>query len=85
MARSLLDPGQIIKSAFDDASESFKIQNSGGTLVPEEYDEIDLTYIVAGNGSGEVGVVVYKLAGNTIATLTLAYDASNRLTQVVKS
>lgn len=54
-------------------------------LAITEYDEIDLTYIVAGNGTGEIGTVVYSLATVPVATLTLTYDASNRLTNVTKS
>lgn len=50
-----------------------------------EYDEIDITYIAAGNGVGEVGTVVYSLAAAPVATLTLTYDASNRLINVTKS
>lgn len=85
MSKSLLDPGQIVQQAFDEPSNAFKVENIGGNLVPAQYDEIDLTYIVAGNGAGEVGTVIYKLATATIATLTLSYDASNRLIQVLKS
>jgi len=50
-----------------------------------EYDEIDVTYIAAGNGAGEVGTVVYSFAAAPVATLTLTYDASNRLINVIKS
>lgn len=59
--------------------------NVASSLVPVTYDEIDLTYIVAGNGTGQVGTAVYKLAGTTVKTLTLSYDASNRLSTVVAS
>lgn len=57
----------------------------GGSLAPVEHDELEITYVAAGNGAGEVQTVVYKLASATVATLTLTYDASNRLTGVVKS
>lgn len=57
----------------------------GGSLAPVEHDELEITYVVAGNGIGEVETVLYKLAAATVATLTLSYDASNRLISVVKS
>ena len=50
-----------------------------------EYDEIDITYIAAGNGAGEIGTVVYSFATVVQYTLTLTYDASNRLINVLKS
>jgi hypothetical protein len=56
-----------------------------GALVPKAYDEINLTYITIGNGIGQVGTAVYKLASATQATLTLSYDSSDRLSSVVKS
>lgn len=55
------------------------------SLVPSSYDAIDLTYVASGNGVGEVETVTYKLSGSTVATLTLSYDASNRLSGVSKS
>jgi len=56
-----------------------------GSLVPEHYDQIDLTYIIAGNGTGQIGVVVYKLLTVTIATLTLTYNASSQVISIVRS
>jgi hypothetical protein len=53
-----------------------------------EHDYFALTYVAAGNGIGEVETITYKLggaAGTTTATLTLAYDASNRVISVTKS
>lgn len=114
---SQLDPGQIIKHVYDDATETIKVEvvsgvsvgavsikdgttndevtvdSSGslqtrvvsGTLVSQTYNEIDLTYIAAGNGVGEIATATYKLSGVVVATLTLSYDASNRLSTVVKS
>ena len=59
-----------------------KVLNS---LVPTVYDEITLTYVVAGNGIGEIATAVYEQAGATVATLTLSYDANNKLSNVVRS
>lgn len=57
-------------------------------LVPEAFDYQALTYVVAGNGQGEIETVTYKTGGaggTTVATLTLAYDGSNRLSSVTRS
>lgn len=59
-----------------------------GNLVPETFDYLSLTYVAAGNGAGEIETVVYRTggaAGTIVATLTLGYDASNRLTSVTRS
>lgn len=56
-----------------------------GSLVPEEHDYINIAYVGA---TTDVQTVVYKLggaAGTTVATLTLAYDGSNRLQSVTRS
>jgi len=52
------------------------------------YDYIALTYVAAGNGVGEVETVTFKTGGSggtTIATLTLAYNASNEISSVTKT
>ena len=52
------------------------------------HDHITLTYVAAGNGAGEIETVVYRRGGsggNVLATLTLAYDASNNLSTVTQS
>jgi outer membrane murein-binding lipoprotein Lpp len=59
-----------------------------GSLVPNTHDYVATTYVAAGNGVGEIETVVYKTggaAGSTVATLTLAYDGSNRLSSVTRS
>jgi hypothetical protein len=50
-------------------------------LVPFPHDQVVLTYDSAGN----VATAVYKLATVTLATLTLTYDSSNRLTNIVRA
>ena len=54
-------------------------------LVPESYNSIDLTYIVSGNGIGEIATVVYKLDTVPVATLTLAYNTDDKLSSVTKA
>jgi len=56
-----------------------------GSLVPVAFDEQDITYVTVGNGIGEIETVVYKLASTTVATLTMTYDANDKLINVVKS
>lgn len=59
-----------------------------GNLVPETFDYLALTYVAAGNGTGEIETVVYKTGGaggSTVATLTLAYDGSDRLNAVTRT
>ena len=48
------------------------------------YDSITLTYVASGNGAGEIETVVYSLDGTTVATLTLSYNASNKLESITK-
>jgi hypothetical protein len=52
------------------------------------HDYIALTYVAAGDGAGEVETVTYKDGGSggiTVATLTLGYDASDRLDEVTRT
>lgn len=58
---------------------------TAGSLSPVEYDEQVISYVLAGNGIGEIFQIVYKLATVTVLTVTLSYDSSNRVTGVVAS
>lgn len=85
---SSLDMSQVIRSSVTELAGgglAQKVAVYGGNLVPEQYDEIGLSYITSGPGTGEIGTVVYKYAGNTIVTLTLTYDISNRIIGVTRS
>lgn len=60
----------------------------GSFTPPEVFDYADITYVAAGNGAGEIETVVYKSGGSggsTVATLTLTYDASNRISSVART
>ena len=57
----------------------------GGSLAPVAFDEIALTYVASGNGAGQIETVVYKLATATVKTLTLSYNAENKLSGVAAS
>lgn len=85
MATQKKDPGNIIRAIYDEGSNSVQAILTGGNLVPDQYDQISLTYITSGNGTGEIGTATYKLNNVSIATLTLTYDSSNRLIDVVRS
>ncbi len=85
MATKDLSADNVIKQVYDNPTESLKFLGTGGTLVPDQFDEQDFTYVAAGNGAGEIETVTYKLNTVTIATLTFTYDAQNRVTNVVRS
>lgn len=80
-----LDADQAIRKSYDDENEALKVILQGGTLVPDTFDRITLTYIVSGDGTGEIGTVSYYNGVNNIAVLTLSYDSANRLIDVVRS
>ena len=70
-----------------DAGTYSLTQITEGLSIPK-YDYIALTYVTAGNGVGEISTVTYKqggASGQTVATLTLGYDGSNRLNAVTRS
>lgn len=85
---SALDADQVIRKSavnLSNGSTGQQVMVIGGSLVTEEYNEIDLTYVASGPGTGEIQTVIYKKNGTTIATLTLTYDGSNRLSTVIRS
>jgi len=73
---------------FGSAIKKVQVDSVGNTLtmvvnslVPKEYDTIELSY----TGSDVTGVV-YKVGTTTVATLTLTYGgAGGELTKVVRS
>lgn len=88
-----LDANQIIRRSGADLTSGNQVLpdgglgvvNLGGSLVPEKYDEIVLTYVAAGNGAGEIETATYLLDSQQVAVLTLTYDGSDRLSTVVRS
>jgi len=89
MANNLsdLDHEQTLRSAYVDSSNSFGMNNVAD-LVKDPYDYIALTYVAAGNGTGEIETVTYKnggVGGTTVALLTLTYDASDRIADITVS
>lgn len=85
---TMLDPGQVTRSVYDETNNALKVKGIAGGLVTEPYDYIALTYVVAGNGAGEIETVTFKSGGSggtTVAVLTLTYDATNKLSTVTKA
>ncbi len=66
-----------IKADLDDLNARL-----AGGFVPALFDEADIAYVGA---STDIDTVTYKLAGSTVAVLTMTYDGSDRLTKVVKT
>ena len=91
---SYLDASQAVQIVNENNSSIANVDTSGrvsvidfAKLVPKEYDYIALTYVTTGNGIGEIETAVYKTGGSsgtTVATLTLAYDSSNRLSSITR-
>jgi hypothetical protein len=58
---------------------------TAGAFVPEAFDFSTITYV---GTSTDINTVVYKIggaSGTVVATLTMGYDGSNRLSTVTKS
>ncbi len=51
-----------------------------GSLTPVAYDQLTITYVGA---TTDIDTIVYRLAGNVVRTVTLSYDGSDRLDDVV--
>lgn len=79
------DAGQVLEASFNDNLEAINVLNLGGNLVPDLYNEINLTYVSSGNGIGQIQTAIYKLQLIVVAILTLNYDESNRLTSVTRT
>lgn len=54
----------------------------GAVLITEPFDNIQITYVGI---TTNINTVTYKLGITTVATLTLGYDGSDRLTSVTRS
>ena len=55
-----------------------------GFEVPS-YDEIDLTYVAAGNGVGELETVTYSKSSSPVFQLTLTYNSDNEISKVANT
>jgi hypothetical protein len=80
----ILDVDEI---SINPAQEDGNLSKLVGFEIPA-YDYIALTYVAEGNGVGEIETVVYKSGGSggdTVATLTLVYNASNKISNITKT
>lgn len=71
--------GEASGASFLGVLQSIESAASGGTLVPDQYDEVSLSYT-----GDDLTSVVYSLDSSPVATLTLSYT-SGKLTGVVRS
>lgn len=88
MAITQLDYTQVIKGSYDETNQALKVKQIASGLITSPYDYIALTYVVVGNGAGQIQTATYKSGGSggtTVGTLTLTYDGSNNLSTVTKS
>lgn len=69
---------QVLQTADLDALNA----RLAGSLVPKAFDENVITYVGI---TTNIATVTYKLAGVTVKTLTLTYDGSSRLIDVLAS
>lgn len=83
---------QIIKKVYEspnvvDAENPnlLRVRNIGGSLVPDVYDEVFLTYVSGGAADGEIATATYYLNSNLITTLTLEYYPDGLLKRVVRT
>ena len=69
-------------------SGSNKAINPATNFEIPAYDYFIITYVAAGNGTGEISTITYKLGGSsgtTVAVLTSTYDANDRLSTCTRS
>lgn len=76
-----LDEGQIERAVYDKEKIAKRVI-ALDALVPEDYDEYDMSYISSGPGVGEVGLITFKKAALVVAAVSFSYDASNRVINV---
>ena len=81
----------LISQTADNATETTLAAQSAKTKsadVTEAHDHKAYTYVVGGNGDGQVETIVYKTGGSggsTVATQTFTYDASDRVASITKT
>jgi len=76
-----------IQRAGDNASSDALLEAIAG-LVTSGFDYVAVTYVAAGNGEGNIETVTYKTGGSggtTVATITITYDASDRIADITSS
>lgn len=87
IASSALPTGAATETSLSAAAADLADLNArlAGSLVPEEFDYQEITYVGA---TERINTVTYKTGGSggtTVAVLTLGYDGNDRLTSVTRS
>lgn len=80
-----LEPGHLDSNGYVEVIDIPLNAKTASSLVTVPFDYIELAYVGA---TTDIDTVIYKsggAAGTTVATLTLGYDGSDRLTSVTKS
>jgi hypothetical protein len=80
MSMSTLDSPQVIKTVFNAPNSSLNVTPIGGSIINAVYNNIQLSY--TGNN---LTTVQYYQDLTLVNTLTLTYDGSNNLIEVVKT
>jgi len=68
--------------------DAFLITRSLASLINFDFDYINITYVTAGDGIGEIETVTYKTGGSggTVqGVITLGYDVNDKLSSVIRS
>lgn len=60
------------------------IPTSDNSGIPN-YDTREFTYVLSGNGEGEVETITYKFNGDVVAIETISYDGYDNVSRIVKS
>ena len=76
---------QIVDGAGNVVDDDNPLMIAKGFKIPK-YDSFTITRVAVGSdGAGEIATVVYTLLSSTVATVTLSYDADNKLSGGVLS
>lgn len=82
LIQSVPRSGRAIRENFEVVNEADLLYIIANGALPKDFDEIQLTYVSAGNGVGEIETVTYLKNSVTIRTLTLTYNGDNKLSGV---
>lgn len=74
-------PGPTSSFAVEERSSRKYVPVMVEGLAPANFNALAISY----NANADISSVVYALDGTTVATVTLIYDGSNNLTDVVRT
>jgi len=76
--------GAALQRIKTDTDGKLQVDALTGFEIPP-YDEMDLTYVAAGDGTGEIETAIYSLSGTPHTTLTLSYNAADEVSNITKT